>query len=32
MKITIVKKAEVKNAQDTQCPWIVESMAQPKLK
>lgn len=26
MKITIVKKAEVKKAGGAQCPWVVEDM------
>ena len=27
MKITIVKKAEVKKAEGSVCPWIVEDMS-----
>lgn len=30
MKITIVKKAEVKKAAGAVCPWIVEDFAQTK--
>ena len=27
MKITIIKKAEVKDVSGPQCPWIIESMS-----
>ena len=32
MKITIVKKAETKNATRPQCPWIIEAMGDAKRK
>jgi hypothetical protein len=26
MKITVIKKAEVKKADGPQCPWVIEDM------
>jgi len=30
MKITVIKKAEVKKTQTSLCPWIIEDMAPAK--
>ena len=27
MKITIIKKAEAKNTNDSRCPWVIEDFA-----